>query len=138
MMTETTTSASKKNFLFGFAYEIYGEEERMIHDHSCDFKVFPLDTYVEEVYDPATNRFWIRLVKRWAWRNYKAAYAHRILGKYTGDDEYTGFDGPQYNSQPVRLIAWRASKDYRAWGIWDRAVWRRASSAQPVKSWIDE
>lgn len=97
------------------------------HDHPCDFHVFPFTPYVEEVYDKTLGRTWIRKVKAYRWRTYPAEHAHRILGRYSGLDEYSGFDGPQIEEGPVYILV-RRGKQRRSWGFWVDNVWFKAEA----------
>jgi hypothetical protein len=109
-------------FNIGIHFFKQGDNDPDPHDHPYDFWTFPLHSYVEEVYEPSTGATFINIVPAWRWTFRKAEYCHRILGKYSGLDEYAGYDGPQINEEPFTTIV-IFGKRRRDWGFWHKRVW---------------
>jgi hypothetical protein len=130
----------KKVKFFNRSIHIFyrGDEDPDPHDHPMDFWTFPLVSYVEEVYNPATRARKRHVVRSFRWHFRNAEYSHRVLGRYTGDAEHTGFREPQYG--PGKIITYVVNhKSRRAWGFWVNSTWIpwRDYVNGKIKTWMD-
>jgi hypothetical protein len=57
------------------------DEDRAWHDHPNHFWTFPFADYLEELFDPATGRVTMNIVKGWRWHYRPATYTHRLMGR---------------------------------------------------------
>lgn len=106
----------------GFHIFFRGDGDENPHDHPFSFWTFPLTPYVEDVYDPNTGVFYVRVVEAFKFHYRDAIFAHRVLGRYTGKDHRHGFDEPQTNNKKIYTIVF-FGKRVRDWGFWYGSIW---------------
>lgn len=127
--------------LFNVALHVFyrGDPDPDPHDHPFDFKTFPLAPYVEEVYIPDTGAKYTQVVPAFRWTKRKAEHCHRILGRYSGLDEYTGYDRPQVDAEVFfTIVVFKPRR--REWGFYKNRVWiqwRRYLSNIDPTTWVD-
>lgn len=114
----------------GFAIHVFhrGDADPDPHDHRRGFWTFPFVSYVEHVYDVASGRSWLRVVRAWRLHYRPARYAHRILGAWDGAgaerwpfepvDGEAGLPLPGVGTGGIAtLVLWRGRKR-DGWGFW--------------------
>lgn len=126
---------------YGIGLHIFhrGDEDPDPHDHPFDFWTFPLTPYVEEVYDPKANTIQRQVVPAWRWTFRPAEHCHRVIGRFSGDDEYTGFATAQTDERKIYTIV-VFQKHRREWGFWQNRVWihwKRYVYRDRTTTWLD-
>lgn len=116
-----------------------GDEDPDPHDHPFDFWTFPLTSYVEDVYNPKENTARRVIVRAWKWHFRPAEHSHRVIGRFSGDDEYTGYFEPQTDDRKVYTVVVFGQRR-RDWGFWQNRIWvhwRRYVYPGKTSTWID-
>lgn len=136
-----TTPYLTRYILGKFRFHIFhrGDIDPDPHDHPFDFKTFPFTSYVEAVYNTTTGATYITVVRAFRWHSRKAEHCHRVLGRWNGQDEYSGHDGPQIaEGKPIYTLVITGPRT-RDWGFWRKRVWipwKRYVSGN-FKTWTD-
>lgn len=100
-----------------------GDADQDLHDHPADFVTFPLTSYVEEYLDDNGERL-TRVVKAFRWHVRKAEFAHRIVGRWTGETLDDGrYIARADDGQMASIVWW--GKPRRAWGFLSPKGWLR-------------
>lgn len=124
----TTLYMDRRIFLNRIRYHVFhrGDEDEEPHDHPFNFVTFPLNNYVERVYDPYVDAWTERVVNRFSLHWRPAEFAHRVLGLYSGyihvDIESTAAPfvwKHGVKSGLIRTIVF-TSRQRRRWGFWSR------------------
>lgn len=100
-----------------------GDQDQDHHDHPSDFWTFPLTPYVEEYRNKEGQRRW-RVVKAFRLHHRKAEFAHRVLGRWTGDKLADGSPMIEWDDGMMASICW-FGKYRRQWGFHTRDGWVR-------------
>lgn len=110
--------------VWGIGLHIFyrGDADPDCHDHPFDFHTFPLTPYVEEVLTPSTGAKYAQVVPALRWTFRPAEHTHRVLGRFSGLDEYSGYDSPQTDGRKIITIV-IFHKRRREWGFWQNRVW---------------
>lgn len=115
MMTKVTV---KRPGISYYALHVFHRRDVDVawHDHKQGFWTFPLRSYVEEVYDPATITWSFNVVKAWR-RHYRPmGYAHRYMGAYAGMSP-DGLAPISNRRLVVTLVKWVGPRR-DSWGFW--------------------
>ena len=109
-----------------------GDEDPDPHDHPWSFTTFPFNSYVEEIAEPDGAGGFIRklrVVRAFRLHHRQAEFAHRVLGRWTGETIVSDFteDFPVWEPGKIFTIVWRG-RGSRRWGFWkedgDKWCWR--------------
>lgn len=99
-----------------------GDQDPDPHDHPWGFWTFPLISYIEEVFEPATGFKSKSIVEAFTWHYRPAEHAHRVLYSRTLKNGWlwTAFSSEEYrarNTKRIITIVW-SEQPRRHWGFW--------------------
>ena len=107
------------------------------HDHSSDFYVIPLDSYIEVAYEPLSRNWSINITLAWKIYFREATYCHRVLGRW--DKRRTKAGQPIASiaaRKPFKVLIWHGIRK-REWGYHKNGIWIPWREYGTFKSWVD-
>lgn len=105
-------------------YKYYrGDNDPDAHDHPGPFWTYPLQSYIESLYDPMVDKWTKNIVYAWELHHRPATYCHRVVGRWSGIKTSTGKHIPITDDiKPFWTIVWWGKRT-REWGFYVKGIW---------------
>lgn len=100
-----------------------GDDTPDTHDSGTSFSILFMKPMVYRRKDIKRGQYYVQTLEADKWHHFPAEASHQFLGRFTGDDQRTGWPQPQPRPGKVWAIVLFDGPDSRQYGYWVGSLW---------------